>query len=39
MDDRILDYIKELETRLLHVGEELPVMREDINHLLKYEEG
>lgn len=38
MNYTILDYIKELEIRLLHVGEELPAMREDINHFLKYEE-
>lgn len=37
MKDRILDYIKELEIRLLDSGEQLPSMREDVKHLLNYE--
>lgn len=39
LNERLLDYIKELEMRLLDSGEELPSMREDIKHLLVYEDG
>lgn len=38
MDDRILDYIKELELELKNAGKSLPKMREDVAHLLVYEE-
>lgn len=35
MDDRLLDYIKELELWLKELGSPLPAMREDIEHLLE----
>lgn len=38
LDGRILDYIKELEISLLHAGQQLPVMREDVKDLLVYHE-
>ncbi len=38
MNDRLLDYIEQLESMLLHLGEELPSMREDVKHLLVYDE-
>lgn len=34
MDERLLDYIKELEVTLLGNGQGLPTMREDVKHLL-----
>lgn len=38
-NERLLDYIKELEVRLMAVGEHLPIMREDIGELLEYNKG
>jgi hypothetical protein len=37
MNEMLLEYIKELEIRLLGAGEGLPTMREDIQHLLEKE--
>lgn len=37
MDDHILTYIRELETRLLAAEVELPAMREDIKEQLEKE--
>ncbi|WP_264476792.1 hypothetical protein [Jeotgalibacillus aurantiacus] len=37
MNDRLLDYIKELEIIVLNSGKKLPVMREDLLDLLYYE--
>lgn len=35
--EKLVDYIKELEVRLLAAGEGLPTMREDVQHLLEVE--
>lgn len=39
MNERLLDYIKELEIRLMDLGVQLPSMREDIGHLLVFEKN
>ena len=36
--EQLLDYIKELELHLLDVRKPLPIMKEDIQHLLTYDE-
>lgn len=36
--EQLLDYIKELEMHLLDARKPLPIMKEDIQHLLTYEE-
>lgn len=38
-NEMLLDYIKELEVRLLATGEGLPTMREDVQHLLDGKEA